>query len=378
MLKINKYAFSLIEIMVWILIVSILMTGWFYALTSVNVWKIKLIESTNMEKEMFYFSEKLYEIIKKWWVIDYEEYFNRQTFDSVNFTGWRYTNKSWFWNGTGTMWYCISPNGASTTLTWWCITSNNTNLSWVASSLNLAGSRLIYGQYGYQFVDYNSNMDSDKWDEDWNWNIYWDLDDEFVWLGPSVFSSSWQVFEVYLINGTKTKRTFFRWNVISDSNAPVSATCTWLSTNRPSWSGCLWTIQMLKLVGKDWWYDHTLWTADVTENDWVIDTWVYDKEFYGINWSDIVADRYWTSNSDSYWVSLFPDTISVMNVEFFLFPNKDIRLAWKDFSSNINMAPYVRLKFSLSPSWKKRKWMKWNPPSFDFTNTLSLTDIFSK
>lgn len=379
-----KAGFTLIEIMVWVLIVSILMTGWFYALTSINIGKIKLIESTNMEKEMFYFSEKLYEIIKKGWLIDYEEYFNRQTYDSITFTWWYYTNKSWFWNGTWGMAYCVSPNWALNSLTGWCITSNNATLSWV-SIWNITNTRLLYGQYSYQFIDYNSNGDTDAGDEDGNGNIAWDIDDEFVWLGPDAFDPTWKVYEVYLINGEKTKRTYFRWNVKVDPNKPSWPQCnglTWIpSSLTGSW--CLWTIEMLKLEGKDWWYDHTSWNNDGAENDGIVDTWIYDREFYGLDSSitnnQIIADFNGSTNpSDAYWVPLFPDTMSVMNVEFFLFPNKDIKLAWKDFSSNINMIPYLRIKFTLSPSWKKRRGMQGNPPSFDFSTTLSLTDIFSK
>lgn len=371
-----KAGFTLIEIMVWILIISILMTGWFYALTSINIGKIKLIESTNMEKEMFYFSEKLFEIIKKGWLIDYEEYFNRNNYSQA-YMSWHYDQKSWFWNGVAVMKYCRNMGTGG------CITANNTDLSGVTPSAILSSTRLLYGQYGYQFIDYNSNGNTDvpnnAWDEDWvNW-IIWDIDDEFIWLGPEAFSPTWKVYEVYLINGEKTKRTYFRWNVKVDPNKPTSAVCNWLSWTPDSitWSWCLWTIEILKLEGKDWGYDHVFWSADTTEYDGIVDTWVYDKNFYWLV-SDIVADKLWVSDSDAYWVPLFPDTMNVMNLGFFLFPNKDIRLAWKDFSSNINMAPYVRIKFTLSPSWKKRKGMQWTPPSFDFSTTLSLTDIFSK
>lgn len=375
-----KAGFTLIEIMVWVLIVSILMTGWFYALTSVNIGKIKLIESTNMEKEMFYFSEKLYEIIKKGWVVDYEEYFNRKTYNQ-SFTGWRYLDKSWFWNGVTTMKYCRNM------WTGGCITANNTDLSGAIASVDLTWTRLLYGQYSYQFIDYNSNGDDDgivwvSWDgdENWNGNIAWDIDDEFIWLGPDAFDANWKVYEVYLINWEKTKRTYFRWNVKVDPNKPSWPQCnglTWVpSSLTGSW--CLWTMEMLKLEGKDWWYNHISWDNDGAENDWIIDTWVYDRNFYWLT-TDTVADLNGVTNpSDAYWVSLFPDTMSVMNVEFFLFPNKDIKLAWKDFSSSINMTPYLRIKFTLSPSWKKRKGMQGIPPSFDFSTTLSLTDIFSK
>lgn len=76
-MKINKLWFSLIELLIAILIFGMVIMWWFYALSSVNIWKIKLIEKTDINKEAFYFSEKLFEEIKAWWVIDFEEYFNR-------------------------------------------------------------------------------------------------------------------------------------------------------------------------------------------------------------------------------------------------------------------------------------------------------------
>lgn len=374
--KIKEW-FTLIEIMVWILIISILMTGGFYALTSVNIGKIKLIESTNMEKEMFYFSEKLYEIIKKGGLVDYEEYFNRKVYGE-SFTWGYYSTKSWFWNGVTTMKYCRNMGTGG------CFTANNTDLSGVAASVDLSWARLLYGQYSYQFIDYNSNGNTDapnnSWDEDGVNGIVWDIDDEFIWLGPDAFAASWKVYEVYLINWEKTKRTYFRWNVKVDPNKPSWPQCNGLTWNPSSLTGswCIWTMEMLKLEWKDWWYDHISWNNDISENDWIIDTWVYDKNFYWLVGYTVADLNGVTNLSDAYWVPLFPDTMSVMNVEFFLFPNKDIKLAWKDFSSNINMTPYLRIKFTLSPSWKKRKGMQWNPPSFDFSTTLSLTDIFSK
>ena len=35
-----------------------------------------------------------------------------------------------------------------------------------------------YWEYSFQFLDYNSNYDDDKWDENWDWSIKRDDDDE--------------------------------------------------------------------------------------------------------------------------------------------------------------------------------------------------------
>ena len=54
----NKKAFTLVEIMIWVLIFSIVIIWWFKAYNWVLIWKIKLIESTDIQKQAFYFSEK--------------------------------------------------------------------------------------------------------------------------------------------------------------------------------------------------------------------------------------------------------------------------------------------------------------------------------
>ncbi|USN57818.1 MAG: type II secretion system protein [Candidatus Peribacteria bacterium] len=56
--------FSLIEILVGILIVSIVMVAGFQALSAVGIGRVKLFEEMNIEKEAFYFSEKLFAEIK--------------------------------------------------------------------------------------------------------------------------------------------------------------------------------------------------------------------------------------------------------------------------------------------------------------------------
>jgi hypothetical protein len=92
--------------------------------------------------------------------------------------------------------------------------------------------------------------------------------------------------------------------------------------------------------------------------------------------SSIVADV--GGNSEDYWLPLFSDNINVKKVDFFLYPSKDINLAWKDPNPAVNLAPYVRINLTLSPSRKKRATIKGNALEFNFSTTLSLRDIFIK
>jgi len=373
-----KKAFTLIEIMIGITIVASVVISWFYALTSINVGKIKLIEETTIEKEAFYFSEKLFEFIKRGGLIDYEEYFNRSNVNATSFINGHYSTLSWFWNKSNQFYYCISGNGTSMGI-WGCMVNSYNNL-WVI----LTTRPFLFWEYAYQFIDYNSNADEDWGDEDWNLSPLEDDDDEYLWLWPDAFSSTNSVQELYLINSDKTKRTFLRWNVSVDPKKPIAETCTGLAGDPKSiaWEGCLGKIEFLKLEWVDWWNDHNENTWDNTEYDGIIDTWLFDRDVYGLT-KKIVADENpladWENhNSENYWVSLFPNTINVKKINLFLYPSKDISFAWKDVNSSVNIAPYLRINLSLSPSWERRVAIKWQPVEFNFSTTLSLSDVFIK
>lgn len=365
--------FTLIEIMIWILIISIVIVWWFQALSSVNIWKAKLMSSVELQKQIIYFEEKLFEEIKKWWLIDYEEYFNR----SVIWTGFssgHYIIESWFWNfwkdwaiWSTTYWdwfyKCISESW-SKMWNWGCVEENNDP----TQDYSLENQR--YWEYSFQFIDYNANYDDDWWDEDWDWEIIWDDDDEYIWDWPEVFTSWTDVKELYLISWDKKTRTYFRWNIESDPNAPSTFSCNsdW------TWSWCLWTIEFLKLEWKDYGLDHLSWSVDEGQYDWVIDTWIIDKNF--TSWTEIVA---WSiSNMDDYWVPLFSDDINISDFQVYLYPNKDYDLAWKSLDDNVNLSPYTRIKLSIWPSWKVKNKVRWDVSDIEFSTTISLTDIFSK
>jgi hypothetical protein len=375
--KMNK-AFTLIEIIVWILIVTIVLLGWFQALSAVSIWKVRLIQQTDIQKESLYFTQRLFEMIKKWWTIDYEEYFNRKVIWNTTYWSWHFLIESWFWNFWSwwivwTLWfwdnfyYCISWNWIWNKITWsWCYDN----------SLNTYGLSVLwlqqrYWQYSYQFIDYNSNYDIDLWDENWDWKIEWDDDDEYLWDWPELFVSWENLTELYLISWNKKERILFRWKVEKDLDSPLSATCSMDANNNVTWSWCIWTIEYLKLEWRDMWLVHDLITSDNTRYDWVVDTWVINSTFTWVDW--IVA---WTSIVN--WVPLFPKSINVSEFKIYAYPNKDLWLSWKNDDSVINVSPYVILKFKLKPSWISRKKIQWEGKELDFSMTVNLSDIYSQ
>lgn len=368
--KINK-AFTLIEIMVWVLIVSIVMIGWFQALSAVSIWKVRLIQQTDIQKESLYFTQKLFEMIKKGWTIDYEEYFNRKIIGTSTMS-WHFDEASWFWNfwrnwlvwELPSLWdgfyYCLSWDGVQ--MTWsWCY-DNSLNSLWIS----VGWEQQRYGQYSLQFIDYNSNYDNDWWDEDWDWYFMWDDDDEYLWDGPEVFTAWEDLRELYLISWNKKERTFFRWNVKLDPTAPWTAICD--ATGYTTWSWCLWTIEYLKLNWEDLWMNHSLTGTGIY--DWIIDTWLINPDFnngWEVAWS-------WTVER----VPLFPETINVSEFKVYAYPNKDIWLSWKNNDTSVNISPYIVLKFKLKPSWISRKRIQWWWKELDFSMTINLSDIYSQ
>jgi len=389
-------AFTLIEIMFWILIVSGVLIIGFDVVSKVSFWKIKLIDSSNIEKETFFFSQRLYETIKKWWTIDYEEYWNRKVVWDTTYSSGHYSLATWYWNfwynwtvWTNTYWnwfyYCRSSSSV-TLWTNWCYDNSNLNDSnWVddADWRDYSWSPQRYWEYSFQFIDYNSNRDSDLWDEDNDAKnlIIWDDDDEFLWNWPSVFTAWTNVKELYLISADKKHRTLIRLNYLLDPKAPSWSTCatsdSWLTY---TWTWCLWKIEILKLYWVDYWMDHTIsWNSDSdgSQYDWVVDTWFIDKDFaWASDYSSpIVA---WSSSDTWFWLPLFSNNINVKSFKVYPYPNKDIDKAWKDGTAWTNFAPYVRLEIVLAPSWTVKKRIKWKVPEFKYSTTISLSDIYSR
>ncbi len=389
MLKNKKNAFTLIEIMIWILIISAILIVSFDTITKVSFWKIKLIDSSNIEKEAFFFAQRLYETIKKSWNIDYEEYWNRKVIWNSAYSSGHYSINTGFWNfwdwgniWTTTYWesfyYCRSRNWDQM-WSWWCVNTFN-DKDWDASTtsdsdLNYSWKPQRYWEYSFQFIDYNSNADNDLWDEDWDNLIIWDDDDEYLWNWPEAFTWWINVKELYLISADKIHRTFIRLNYVLDPNAPSWATCStsdWWITY--TWTWCFWKIEFLKLIWKDRGMDHNSGSVDLngTQYDGVIDTWLIDPDFAW--WTEVIAG----SASTNYWLPLFSDNINVKSFKVYPYPNKDINLAWKDNSSWTNVSPYVRIDLLLSPSWKIKKKIKGKIPEFKYSTTISLLDIYSR
>ncbi|MDD5212858.1 MAG: prepilin-type N-terminal cleavage/methylation domain-containing protein [Candidatus Gracilibacteria bacterium] len=372
---IQKKGFTLIEIMIGITIFSMLILVGFQALTRVNIGKIKLYTETDIEKQAFYFSEKMFEMIKSAGSIDYEEYFDRKVIGDTNFSSGHFSVPSGFGNfGSGgnlasstygdLFYYCLSGNGTSMG-TGGCYDNNFNNYS-----SPLTGIYQRFGEYYYQFIDYNSNQNGDSGDEDGNGSFIGDDDDEYLGNGPEIFTGGTNIHELYLITKDNKKRTFFRWNVINDPKKPSTvANCDFTNPENPTGSGCLGNIQFLKLDGKDWGVSHN--KSGTGLYDGITDTWLYDESIYG---SGIIAGV-GSDSLDKNWMGLFPDYINVKNVQFYVYPNKYNKYAWADSDSQSNIAPYIRINMILSPSRGKRGGIKGTVPEIKISTTIALNSF---
>ncbi len=355
--------FTLIEIMIGVLIFSVALIWGFKAYNSVLIWKVKLIEKTTIQKEAFFFSEKLFEEIKKGGLIDYEEYFNRERIGAMTFWSGHYKKRSWFGN-EGDFYYCRSwDRNWNWILMWtgWCF--NNTDLNHTGRLFTDVQQR--YGEYKLQYIDYNSDADDDWWDADRDNEIRRDWDDRRHNNWPKAFSLP-QVKEIYLISADKKRRTYFRWKIQDDPDSPES--CDFNTGS--GW--CQSTIEFLKLEWRDWWDNHNISNVDSNKSqyDGEIDTWIVNRDFVWGS-SNTVAK----STGKEYWQPLFGDNVNVTNFKVFLYPSKDGNIAFEDRDSKVN--PYIRIKMELVPTYKVRKGIRWSIPVIPINTTISLTDIYS-
>lgn len=369
MKKRQRFWYTLIEMIIVVALLAIILIATFESMLNISTFRVKVSNRLDIEQDLYYSIETIATTIKDfWWKIDFEEYFNRQVI-WVSTWSWHYSNFSWYWNywnwwnpWTWTFWgllyNCFSINTIK--ISNWCFLTWSINTKW--TSLNWEPQR--YWQYKLQFIDYNSNQDADNWDEDWiNW-IIWDEDDENIWQWPESFTWT-DINELYLIKSWKTnERLYLRLKIIKDPNA-------WsLPCNFPAWtwSWCLWKLQILKLAWKDYWNDHDKTTNDWdwSFSDWIIDTWLCNKEYC---WNEIILP-----NIDAWWIDLLPSYVNVKNIKLKLYPNKNSLYSWNEDSQTININPYIKLNLTIGYSVERRSKLKWIDPQINISTTINLSE----
>lgn len=76
---------------------------------------------------------------------------------------------------------------------------------------------------------------------------------------------------------------------------------------------------------------------------------------------------------ESEWVNIFPDWVNVKSIDFYPYPEKDFRYAWKESSDSLVLNSYVRMHMSLGLAWEKRKKIKGPSGDITITTTINLS-----
>lgn len=379
---------TLMELMISMAIFSLIMVSVLSSVQSMMVARIKTMNRIALTEQLYLFSEKLFSEIKDGGTLDYEEYWNRKIYNTQTQSG-HYMSPSWLGNygGTGTtygvfgewLYYCRSKDGTTKMETGGC--AHSANLTSNGQQQIGKNWRQRYGQYELQFWDYNYNHDDDLGDENGDGSIIGDEDDRNLLNGPTAFSgNTGETPELYLIDKNQNTRTFFRWNIIPDPNAPRGSLCSIDANGMPS-DGCLGNIQVLKTRGYDLGLAHQ--GTGTGAFDGKIDTWVCDSSqgWTNCQWEPSSVGKVATGDNRE-WVNLFPNSVNVKNIRFEVAPLKDPWLAVAapdpdpesgDRSPFIH--PYVRVSLELGFSHGKRRWIKNEDPRISISTLVSLDDF---
>lgn len=378
----SKKAFTLVEITIVIAIFSMIVIYVFSSVIGVSVLRSHVMSKIELEEWLHFFVEQLVTTIKEWWVVDFEEYWNREVVGLSTLSG-HYSTPSWFWNyGPGwdnngnfgnALYFCVSPNASNGPKLWtgWCIWGNNTyGIGW-NSGMVLSGAYQRFWQYKEQFWDYNSNQSDDGGDQNGDGRIKGDDDDYQLGDGPTLTSALLNPKELYMIQPILKERLFLRWNIKQDPYAPAWVSCTCNPNGDCSGSWCLGNIQMLRLVGKDIGYNHVLGTGAF---DGIIDTWVCHP-WWKSNCSFILGnDRLPGSSLDDGWVDIFPQFVNIRDVSFTIAPLKDSNEAYSSKNNDDFIHPYARISLRVWYGWEKRKLLRNIDPEITLTTMVSLTN----
>lgn len=387
---------TLLELMISMAIFSMIMISVMSTVQSMYAARIKAMNRIHLTEQLHTFGEQLFTEIKNGGTLDYEEYWNRTSFDTT--TGsWHYIKASWVGNyWTGADWKNKIIEDGSFLGGYFCVSWNSNRLSVWSGCLDWASHKVtatktpiavsqkwkmqIYGQYARQFWDYNSNANNDNWDENKDWKIFGDEDDRNNFDWPNAFSG--QIHELYLTDEIKKTRTFFRWNIIQDpakNPAKEKDKCV-INNNIPN-DNCLWNIQILKLEWHDYGYNHGAILTASGAFDGQIDTWIC-KDWWDCEWKDFTSHKIATWK-DGEWVNLFPATINVRNFKLEALPYSDpwLSAAKNDCSTSGTSCtspfihPYIKISLELGFSHGKRRSIKWDNPVISISTTINLDDF---
>lgn len=397
-LLVNNKGFTLFELAISMVIFGMIMISVLLSVENMSIARIKTSNRVTLLEELYFFSEQLVTSVKEGGSLDYEEYWNRNSFDTV-FSSGHYTYPTWVGNygswatvlswvgpygnyGDG-LYYCRSGSWSSERMgTGGCLLDKNAGHIYANTWGSYSGTYQRYGQYALQYMDYNGNADSDSskpGDEDMDGSIFGDEDDKDIWDWPIVISGA--ISELYLLNAQAKTRTYFRWIIRQDPGTSTGCTVSGWVPNE----GCIGNIQILKLQWLDIWYSHSWNVTDTGAFDGAVDSWVCHMD-WRCSWPYIPsANSNLATGRDEEWVDLFPDTVNVKSLGFTAYPQKDPWKSWVapdciGWSCPISFIspfihPYVRLELTLGFSWWKRRAIRNDDPTISINTSVSLSNM---
>lgn len=156
--NLGSSGFTLVEMIVSISIFAIIIIMAFDSMSNIGILRTRISSRLDLNNEIYSATEKFVDLIKTGGDIDYEEYWNRKTVGTSTSSG-HYDVFSGFGN------YGSGGSGANYgDGLYYCVSGSGTAMGTEGCQSDTEKQR--YGQYRQQFIDYNTNANDDKGDED--------------------------------------------------------------------------------------------------------------------------------------------------------------------------------------------------------------------
>ena len=338
----NKYAFTLVELIFVAMIIWLIMPAIFSLYNFIIRSNREISARQDTIQQWYEFFERL-NILMQDYTIDYEEYFNRQM---VGCTAWGTKGPS-FTRSIWQSWYCTEftayGNQNSTNRWEWnrtkdhdlyycsSVCSDNTD-KWLpkvfkANKCGTIDGKQSYWQYATFFTDVWRDTTGDR-----DGNIVWDGDDYNVWYalnGVNAIEDPNHIQEIYLISHDGKRRLYFRRNLYAQSC--TSDKCYYQ-----------YKIEMLRLRWFDAGIKHNfeVWSGNVWLYDWKIDTWACDTwMWFEWKWDSIwwaYPEYHLPKDVDDCRIPLTYWSTSVSARNIGISPTTDSDLSWNDETRQIN------------------------------------------
>jgi hypothetical protein len=329
--------------------------------------QVRLSGVISIQRNLFYLNEKLATLIHSGWSVDYEEYFNRRVLGyDKNFSPlwvWSFNKASNYGNGDNNsgrpFLYLCGQNSTPANQEEACLGNNATAKAGPTLTYNqtLSNIQMGYGQYREISFNYNSGTGYPT-----------PIKLPPIFPASDVTLNSEGISDLYLIKKLPSgtfERTYFRHVYIQDPSTDVSvATCSPSST---SLEGCLWKIQMTRLISCD---------SLPTGGDGVLDAWAKHPDFGGgANPCGAIdnVNKISTATNGLEWVDISSPEMNIIRAQFLPRPLKiPTRMAgvWEEaLSPTVQIHMEVQLSQRVLSRWLLKE--EENTPRF-LTTTFDL------